>query len=168
MLVVFLFLLLFYQIAWEEEQPHCWKSIQAYPKSYRRNYIGKLLALLLFQIPVAGIGILFYYSLESTVSIAFYVIYYAFNVYISLVFSIPVLRHQKVIFLPWGQLLFFNITKRMTPLFLLFCIFNEKQWTNFFYLLAVCPMFLYPCANWIMYCVALLYEKKVISRNGFK
>ena len=106
MLVVFLFLLLFYQIAWEEEQPHCWKSILAYPKSYRRNYIGKLLALLLFQIPVAGIGILFYYSLESTVSIAFYVIYYAFNVYISLVFSIPVLRHQKVIFLPWGQLLF--------------------------------------------------------------
>lgn len=54
MLVVFLFLLLFYQIAWEEEQPHCWKSILAYPKSYRRNYIGKLLALLLFQIPVAG------------------------------------------------------------------------------------------------------------------
>ena len=54
-----------------------------------------------------------------------------------------------------GTITVFNITKRMTPLFLLFCIFNEKQWANFFfYLLAVCPMFLYPCANWIMYCVA--------------
>lgn len=170
MLVVFLFLLLFYQIAWEEEQPHCWKSILAYPKSYRRNYIGKFLALLLFQIPVAGIGILFYYSLESTVSIAFLRYLLCFQCLYFTGFFYSCFKTSKGYLSTMGTITVFNITKRMTPLFLLFCIFNEKQWANFFFtywqfVLCFCILVLIGLCIALPYCMRRkLYREMVLSK----
>ena len=69
-----------------------------------------------------------------------------------------------------GTITVFNITKRMTPLFLLFCIFNEKQWANFFFtywqfVLCFCILVLIGLCIALPYCMRRkLYREMVLSK----
>lgn len=49
-MAAFLFLSIFYQIAWEEEPPLSWQTLLAFPLTCRKGYLCKLFVLSLINI----------------------------------------------------------------------------------------------------------------------
>lgn len=132
-LPVFMCSFLLYRIALDAEQSNTWKTLFTYPVSLRRHYMTRVLILLLFQIPILLLGMLCYYLFSGTIdmmmfhyTLCFQLLYLLSHLWSTYAVSDGFLSVNNSITIV-------NVLYMVTPVFLLFCISNARDWVPFFH-----------------------------------
>ena len=169
-LVSFLFLSIVYQIAWEEEPPLSWQVLLAFPLTCRKSYLCKLCILLLFQLLAAAIGIGVYAVIQKTITSPFLTFLLCIQLLYLTGFLYGCYKTSQGYLAAMGTITIINVTKRLVPVFIIFCMLNGKAWSAAFAILW--PLILLFCLSviiglWILLPVCMrrkLHQEMVLSK----
>lgn len=169
-MAAFLFLSIFYQIAWEEEPPLSWQTLLAFPLTCRKGYLCKLFVLLLFQLPAAAIGIGVYAVIQKTITSSFLSFLLCIQLLYLTGFLYGCYKSSQGYLAAMGTITIVNATKRLVPIFLVFCILNGKEWSAAF--ASLWPILLPFCLSviiglWILLPVCMrrkLHREMILSK----
>lgn len=169
-LVSFLFLSIVYQIAWEEEPPLSWQVLLAFPLTCRKSYLCKLCILLLFQLPAAAIGIGVYAVIQKSIASPFLTFLLCIQLLYLTGFLYGCYKTSQGYLAAMGTITIINVTKRLVPVFIIFCMLNGKAWSAAFAILW--PLILLFCLSviiglWILLPVCMrrkLHQEMVLSK----
>ena len=168
-LVSFLFLSIVYQIAWEEEPPLSWQVLLAFPLTCRKSYLCKLCILLLFQLPAAAIGIGVYAVIQKSIASPFLTFLLCIQLLYLTGFLYGCYKTSQGYLAAMGTITIINVTKRLVPVFIIFCMLNGKAWSAAFAILW--PLILLFCLSviiglWILLPVCMrrkLHQEMVLK-----
>lgn len=128
----FAYLFVFYLIAWDEEPPLSWRTPLANPQTCRRAYLCKLAAVLLFQIPATAIAIALYTMVKKSITTEFLSFLLCIQLLYLTGFLYGCYKTSQGYMAAMGSITIINVTKRLVPIFLVFCILNAGDWSGAF------------------------------------
>lgn len=128
LLPVVLLCYLLYHIAQEEEPSQAWKTLLPYPVPQGKRITAKLCILLLFQIPILCVPMILYYIMTGTFQTSMLSFAYCMQLIYLASFMYYTFDVSSGYLSQMGSVKIVNVLKTCTPIFLLFCTTNIKDW----------------------------------------